>query len=323
MTIFGWDMSHYDTVNSDTAERVIAEGFSFVTHKVGGDANDAEIRTFWNEFKDHRDALLIGGYWVLRPDTSGSIVSKANAFCDRLDSLCPGWGDTPFILQVDCERWNSDTATIPNKSEIQQFCARLRVRAPKLMPIVYGPEWVYGNNLGGLGYPLWASRYVADSSGTAYGMYPGDDSAKWAAYSGQVPEILQFTSSATIAGQSTSDANAYRGTLAELTTLLAPGWEVDMAITDDDITRMWSIDGLIANAPGATDITTNPEIAPRTALQRIYDLTQRMYNAAPATTAQINALTAVVQALATGDLTEDEIKDAVKTALREGTGGTV
>jgi hypothetical protein len=221
-TIFGWDASHYDDVKSDTAERVISEGFSFYTHKAGGDADDNELAAFWAEFKGHRDKLLVGAYWVLLP---GNPVGRANAFCDRLDKVCPGWGDAPFILQVDCEKWNGNPKTVPSKAEIKAFCDRLRVRAPKLMPIVYAPKWVYQDSLKGLGYPLWASAYVS-GSGAASKLYPGDSSSKWGPYSGQVPAILQFTSSAKVAGQTTSDANAYRGTLDQLTNLLAPGFTV-------------------------------------------------------------------------------------------------
>lgn len=221
MTVYGWDASHYDTVASDTAERVISEGFVFYTHKAGGDADDAELNDFWAEFKGHRDKLLLGAYWVLYP---GSPNTRADRFLARLDSQCPGWRDAPFILQVDCEKWNGDSSTVPGKADIKAFCDRLKAKAPKLTPIVYAPEWVYGDKLKGLGYPLWASAYVG-GSGAASSLYPGDTSSKWDAYSGQVPAILQFTSSAKIAGQTTSDANAFRGTKTELVNLLAPGWK--------------------------------------------------------------------------------------------------
>ena len=39
MAIYGWDLSHYDSPDS---RRAVDEGFSFFTHKAGGDANDAE-----------------------------------------------------------------------------------------------------------------------------------------------------------------------------------------------------------------------------------------------------------------------------------------
>jgi hypothetical protein len=218
-TIYGWDASHYDKVPDGA--RVVSEGFAFMTHKAGGDADDAELAAWWKALKGHRKDILLGAYWVLYP---GSPSAKADRFIARLDSQCPGWRDGPFILQVDCEEWNGDSSTVPPKADIKTFCDRLKAKAPKLLPIVYAPKWVYGDKLKGLGYPLWASAYVT-GSGAASSLYPGDGSARWDAYSGQVPAILQFTSSATIAGQTTCDANAFKGSRTALTNLLAPGWK--------------------------------------------------------------------------------------------------
>jgi hypothetical protein len=286
MTSYGWDLSHYDDPNIGDA---VAEGFNFFTHKAGGDANDAEIGTWWSGVKGIPiEKAMLGAYWVLYP---GNGAGRADAFLARLDATCPGWRDRPFILQLDCEKWGGDSGTVPSKADIKAACDRLRAKMPKLMPIVYAPEWVYGNSLTGLGYPLWASHYVA-GSGAASKLYPGDSSSLWDAYSGQTPAILQFSSKAVIAGQSTCDANAFRGTLAQLQALLAPGWKTMATLDQDDINaiaeatanKTLKLDGLIQNAPGAGDHDTNPEIALATAVQRIYDLVQRMYNAAnPAT----------------------------------------
>lgn len=218
MTIYGWDASHYDAVPSGA--KVVSEGFAFMTHKAGGDANDAELAAWWSAMKPCRDRLLLGAYWVLYP---GNPAGRAGLFTARLDSQCPGWRDGPFILQVDCEIWGGDRSTMPGRADIKAFCDRLRVIAPKLLPIVYAPKWAYADSLAGLGYPLWASSYVT-GSGAASSLYPGDTSTRWGAYSGQIPAVLQFTSSATITGQTTCDANAFRGSLAQLTNLLAPGW---------------------------------------------------------------------------------------------------
>lgn len=227
MTIFGLDFSHYDAVPAGS--RVVSEGFKFMTHKAGGDANDAELAAWWTALKPYRGQVLLGAYWVLYP---GSPSSKADAFLARLDSQCPGWRDGPFILQLDCEKWNGDSSTVPGKADIQACCDRLVAKMPKLQPIVYAPKWVYGDSLTGLGYPLWASAYVS-GSGSASGLYPGDSSSKWDAYSGRIPAILQFTSSATALGQTTCDANAFRGTPEQLTALLAPGWaDESMAFID-------------------------------------------------------------------------------------------
>ena len=230
MTIFGWDMSHYDAPGIGDA---VLEGFSFITHKAGGDDLDNEIAAWWAGAKDQRDRLLLGAYWVLYP---GSPVARADAFLARLDATCPGWRDGPFILQADCEEWGNNPSTKPGKADIKAFCDRLRARMPKLTPIVYASAGQYGNELAGLPYPLWNARYsLNNQTGTASGLYArsgGDTGKGWAAYSGQTPAIWQFTSSATIAGQTTSDANAFRGILAQLTALVAPGWSD--AMTPDD-----------------------------------------------------------------------------------------
>jgi hypothetical protein len=234
MTLFGWDASHYDGVPDGA--RVVSEGFSFMTHKAGGDKNDSELASWWNAVKGQRGKLLLGAYWVLYP---GSPTARADAFLARLDSHCPGWRDGPFILQLDCEIWNGDMTTRPGRADVKAACDRLKAKAPKLTPIVYASAGQYDNSLAGLGYPLWNARYPVSATGAASVIYEraGGDSGKgWTAYAGQTPAIWQFTSSATIAGQTTCDANAYRGTLAQLTALLAPGWEQDM--TKDDLTAI-------------------------------------------------------------------------------------
>lgn len=232
MTIFGWDQSHFDAPGIGSA---VAEGISFITHKAGGDATDGELPAWWAGVRALDPArVLLGAYWVLRPPVDAA--DEAGAFLRRLDAACPGWRDRPFLLQLDCEKWNGDASTVPSKAQIAAVCAQLVKAMPKLRPVVYAPKWVYGDTLKGLGYPLWASAYVTGSGGFK-ALYPGDSSSRWAAYSGQTPAILQYSSSATIGGQTTSDANAFRGTLAQLVQLVAPGWS-------DDVTKQDVLDAL-------------------------------------------------------------------------------
>lgn len=337
MTIFGWDSSHFDAV-PNTA-RAISEGFAFFTHKAGGDANDAELAAWWSGAKGHRDDALLGAYWVLYP---GSATSRADAFLARLDSQCPGWRDGPFILQVDCEKWNGNSSTVPSKADIKTFCDRLKARMPKLTPIVYAPNWVYGNTLNGLGYPLWASSYVG-GSGAASALYPGDGSSKWAAYSGQVPAILQFSSSAVVAGQTTCDVNAFRGTLGELATLVAPGWKEeidDMPLTNDDVDKVevgvWGHDSITnpkqrvdspAHDPAGTNPTVQAGYALGDAWARIYDL-RDMVKALDAKVSALGTASVDVDALAAAlepkinGMGKGEIKAALVEFFEEGTGGT-
>lgn len=305
MTIFGWDASHYDAVPQGS--RVVAEGFKFMTHKAGGDANDAELGAWWNALKGFRSSLLLGAYWVQYP---GSPSDRADRFIARLDDQCPGWRDGPFILQVDCEIWGGNTATKPGRADIKAFCDRLRVRAPKLVPIVYAPKWAYGDSLSGLGYPLWASSYV-NGVGTASDLYPGDASGRWGIYSGQVPAILQFTSSATIAGQTTCDANAYRGTLAQLTALLAPGF------IEEDI---------VSAGIDKTDVAVMVKEFRNTGGSGILSDTERIFigkQVAAELAGQFTSITAllaglpteVVEALAGAEHTDEEIAAALRAAL--------
>lgn len=221
-TIFGWDASHYDQVPD--GNRVVSEGFQFMTHKAGGDQDDQELAAWWRAMQPHRQDILLGAYWVLYPNNPSG---RADMFLDRLDSQCPGWRNGPFILQADCEKWNNNSATAPSVLEIRSFCARLVQRVPKYRPIVYAPAWFYAGRLAGLGYPIWSSKYPSSTPGyasTVYAAAGGDSGPGWAPYSGITPSIWQFTDAATIAGQSTCDADAFRGTRADLSDLVSPGW---------------------------------------------------------------------------------------------------
>src|SRR4051812_1077016 len=136
----GIDLSHYDSPDSRPA---IDEGFVFLTHKAGGDQDDAELGTWWNYMRPFRSAVLLGAYWVLYP---GRPQARADAFITRLDSQCDGWRDGPFILQLDCEVWGGDRSTLPPLADIRACCDRLVERMPKLRPIVYAPKWAYGDS---------------------------------------------------------------------------------------------------------------------------------------------------------------------------------
>ncbi|GAA2531831.1 hypothetical protein [Winogradskya humida] len=302
MTIFGWDMSHYDAPGIGKA---VGEGIVFITHKAGGDANDAELGAWWAGVRGlDPGKVLLGAYWVQYP---GTPAARADAFLARLDAVCQGWRDRPFLLQVDCEKWGGRASTVPSRAEIQAFCRRLTEKCPKLRPVVYGPKWVYGESLKNLGFPLWASSYV-EGNGGFKNLYPGDTSTRWGAYSGQTPAILQYTSRATIGGQTTCDANAFRGTLAELVALAAPGWEDDSMQWTDDI---------ITNPAWRSDAKTNPTVRANFA---IYDLWNQAHTAATSAgavrtdlvalksqvTALGNSLAAAISALAAKD-TVDEV----------------
>jgi len=78
-------------------------------------------------------------------------------------------------------------------------------------------------------------------------LYPGNSYAGWTAYSGQTPAICQYTSSATIAGLTTCDANAYRGTLDQLLTLI--GGDTVAGFDAGDAHFLLTFKGLPADTP--------------------------------------------------------------------------
>lgn len=248
MTIFGWDASHYDDPAIGNA---LSQGVKFFTHKAGGDTvtGDPELDDWWTSVKGLAlDTALLGAYWVPRPDLNPNAAAEAARFLAILDARCPGWETRDaFILQVDAEIWNQNAATKPSLAYLKSFCARLEVlTSGRYQPIVYASKGQYGNSLAGLGRPLWNANYPTGSTGSPASVYAaagGDSGPGWVTYSGQVPTIWQYSSKATIGGQSTSDANAYRGTLAQLKTLVTPGWD-DMDLTpaqiDDIATAVWN-----------------------------------------------------------------------------------
>lgn len=305
MTIFGWDMSHYDAPDIGTA---VADGFVFLTHKAGGDVGDTELGAWWGNVKGlPQDRVLLGAYWVLYP---GNPASRADAFLTRLDAVCPGWRDRDaFLLQVDCEKWGGDPSTMPGRSDIQAFCDRLHARTG-LVPVVYASAGQYGDTLAGLTYPLWNARYPLNyRAGYASALYAaagGDNGSGWAAYSGQTPAIWQFTSSATIAGQTTSDANAHRGTLADLKTLVTGD---DMALTKADAATVWNSDDVIPNPSWRPDKATNDKITGATAaviaMSEAHAANAGVAALAKQVTALTNSLMTAIQAVAAKDFVDE------------------
>lgn len=236
MTIFGWDMSHFDSPSIGNA---VSQGISFFTHKAGGDSStgDAELDDWWANVKDLPQSVVLGAYWVLRPDLMASAASEADNFLARLDAVCKGWRDRDaFILQLDAEEWNGNSVTKPSINQCNAFCDRLVARTSgRYTPVGYLPKWVYGS-VSSFRYPVWASSYVSDA-GAFKSLYPGDGSSRWNAY-GKPVSILQYSSSATIGGQTTCDANAFRGSVADLKQLVTPGGEsMSFIDTQDDFNK--------------------------------------------------------------------------------------
>lgn len=297
MTTFGWDASHYD------APPTARDGIDFYTHKIGEGHNfyrDDEYRTAMNAARALGIPVL-GAYYVNHP---GAVADQVD-FCLRLaEEQTPWWRDHPaWMWQIDAEKFPYMNRA-PSLNEINAFGDLLCQRAgvPASSVIAYAPKWLYGDQLRGLRYKLWASNYSTNPAVHYRSAYPGDGSSRWGAYSGQTPVILQYGSRTTIAGQSTCDANAFRGTLAELVALI--GGDDMAAIRDDPDGRalVYRTDALFANRPRAE--YTLPNGTKRSE-------PNGLYAAQAAQDAAIAALAAKV-GLDAGEL------EAIKAAAREG-----
>lgn len=91
------------------------------------------------------------------------------------------------------------------------------------VPLMYLPRWYWQQlgspSLAGLP-PLWSSRYPNNVVGLLASEWAEVPASYWAGYGGLDVALLQFTSSARIAGYQPLDASAFRGTRDQLAALL-------------------------------------------------------------------------------------------------------
>jgi hypothetical protein len=205
MTIFGPDISNNNGVVD--IDRVADEGFDFVFAKVseGSGFRDG----YWPRTRDWCAArgLICVGYHYVKTDNA-----DAQAACFKNNG---GGNKVMFDFEA-------------NSGGIDNFwnCVHAFNRAGIEVVLSYIPRWYWQqigspdiSNIPGL---LIQSSYVSGGSAPASAMYPGDDSRFWAGFGGHNVDILQFTDKAIVAGMSL-DANAFRGSKAELASALSIG----------------------------------------------------------------------------------------------------
>jgi len=225
MTVFGWDSSHFDgQLSPSILARAKSEGIEFFTAKIAEGLADTEGGHDDTALAAARAAgiPLVGGYLI--PRSTATVTSQVDYWLKLADAGESWWRTFPgWFWQVDLERWPYDA--VPASVGIAA-AQQLRARTGR-WTILYASRSQYGSQLGGWDGPLWNADYGPTAA------YPGDNWAPgWAPYSGQAPTFLQYTSSATIAGLTTCDRNAYRGTLDQLRALVAgttsPGADVEL-----------------------------------------------------------------------------------------------
>lgn len=216
MTLFGWDSSDFDwargPMNLEAAKR---DGITWFTHKATEGTGTKHVRLA-DALNRARDAGIefLGAYHVVR---TGSVGPQVDYFLAYLDRQVPWWRGFPgFFLQSDLEKWPYDQVSAATG---KAFAAALAAAQPKRV-LTYASRGQYGESLAGIGTPLWNAAYGGNPAAHYPDVYPGDNGAGWRSYSGQIPVMWQYGSATRIGTQPTCDANAFRGSLADLRALL-------------------------------------------------------------------------------------------------------
>lgn len=238
MTVFGCDASDYDWGRGPMDVAAMArDGIQFFTHKAteGTTLRHAHYGAALTRARDAGIPVL-GAYHVVR--SLGSLADQVRWYVAYLDEATPWWRSWPhWIDQVDLELWPYDRVA---GSTGTAFADLLAAATGKTV-VIYASRGQYGNSLSG-SRPLWNADYPSGAAGHYRELYPGDAARGWMSYSGRTPVIWQYTSNATIGGQTGCDANAFRGTLDQLLALVAgtssPGGSV--ALDQGDIVDICS-----------------------------------------------------------------------------------
>ncbi|GAB2957615.1 glycoside hydrolase family 25 protein [Amycolatopsis acidiphila] len=216
-TTFGLDISHYQSSSLSLAQ-TRAEGCEFVFLKAAEGSTYTDP-TFGANLAEARAAGMLAAAYVYQRD-----YVSAQAHVDRVAQVVPK--DVPVIPDVET---NSGDVALT-----RDLVDRLRAAGYRV-PLLYLPRWYWQQlgspSLAGLP-PLWSSRYPDTAPGSLAEQWAKVPASYWDGYGGLDVAVLQFTSTATIAGYSPLDADAFRGTRVELAAVL--GYTAPNAVTNND-----------------------------------------------------------------------------------------
>lgn len=216
--LYAWDASHYDGMLSRSdLDRARAEGISIFTHKIGEGTSDTE--------GGYDDTALAAANLAGIPFLGGYYVARSMPVDPQVDYLLmlaghgePWWRTHPgWFWQVDLERWPYDSVSAATGIAFGQRLHQLTGRAV----IMYASKGQYGNSLTTWDGPLWNANYPSSRQAPFKDLYPGDNGVGWSPYSGKVPALWQYSSGAVIAGKTTCDVSAFKGSRADFAKLIS------------------------------------------------------------------------------------------------------
>lgn len=205
MTVFGLDISHHQDLALDL-RRCRDEGIEFIFLKATEGSSFVDPEFAANLAEARAAGLLVAAYHYVRE------AATATQQLANVRRVVPR--DVPVVLDV--EAGSGGVGSVRNLVDTLRFDG-YRV------PLLYLPRW-YWTQLGsppltGLP-PLWSSRYPDNVVNDLPLEWAGTPSSYWNGYGGLDVAVLQFTSSARVAGFAPLDANAFRGTRQQLAELL-------------------------------------------------------------------------------------------------------
>ncbi|MGW3992343.1 glycoside hydrolase family 25 protein [Amycolatopsis sp. NPDC004772] len=225
---FGLDISHYQDLSLDLAA-ARRDGCEFVFIKAGEGGSGVDDEFAANLAEAHAAGLLVAAYWFVRANAT------AAAHVALMQRVVPR--DVPVILDVE----KPVSGAAPTLAQARAVLDAVRVAGYRT-PLAYIPLWFWRDVWGRpslAGWPpLWSSRYPDNVVGTLASEWAMVPASYWDGFGGLSVAVLQFTSSARIAGHQPLDADAFRGTRAELAALL--NQEDDMPTADEVATAVWN-----------------------------------------------------------------------------------
>jgi hypothetical protein len=255
----------------------------------------------------------IGGFHNLTTGDSASHRRQVDWLRRELD-VVPGGAEWAMC---DIERYDEMMAenTFPRWSDVLRF--QDAWYAVDSRPMVwYLPHWVWERadmgkpDLRALRGPLVASNYGDNDPKAPAALYAsvgGNHGPGWAGYGGKSPAIWQFGSRSAVPGASSSTCvDAYRGTLAELITLLTGD---DMPLTAGDANVVWYTKNLPSEVP-----TMTPATALLTAQQNVAKLVDALKDV-PADVADLKARPPVKPEDLKAALLDPEVLSAIANAV--------
>ncbi|HJF12518.1 GH25 family lysozyme [Corynebacterium falsenii] len=220
VTTFGVDISSHQ--NGFALRQAKAAGAEFAIIKAT-EGHTYRDPVFHSHMKDARaNGMLVAAY----------LYVWHNSTADQMaDTFAKHVSDTSVPVILDVEN-NSGSSVQLWKDTI----AALKRRGYH-SPLIYLPNWYWKNigspSLAGLP-PLWTSNYPSGGGEmkALYGRAGAGSGPGWAGYGGLPVKLWQFTEAAAIGGWKV-DGNAFKGTHAELSALLA-GKSVTTPTSEED-----------------------------------------------------------------------------------------